>query len=341
MEINQTTSLMGNPARKSGRAMKIIIALLIILALAAGTVLAIAKIWQPWWSPFRPTSEKIIEKMLLKMTDLKTFHWEAVTNLKSSESAQEINIKLSGDSDLTDQQNKKSNVNFEVNAIVEGSGLNANGQIISLKDISYLRINTLPFPFSLFVPIQQWIKFDKESLEKLSGKETTTTISTEELSKKISEKIVELVKKKELYSVQKELANEAINEITCYHYLITLNKQAITNLIPDLVNIMKQYSLPITDEQQQSLSEAAANLAEVPMEIWINKNNNYLSQLKISQQIDLSKLNSEASGTVALDFTLNLKNFNQPVTISAPQQFITIDELLKNSPFKLASPTEE
>lgn len=161
-----------------------------ILILVGGLVIVLAaRIWDPLWNPFRPRPEKVLERMILKMKELKTVESENKISLavqNNDGSNFEMEIKLSTKEDLREKENPKSEGDFyfsfgagasktkETPSFAMGGKVSLAGQYKNLNQKGFVKLTTLPADFwlSSFLPQisslkNQWIRIDKESLSEL------------------------------------------------------------------------------------------------------------------------------------------------------------------------------
>ena len=230
---------------------KIIIGIVAVLAIVTGTTLA-TRIWDPAWNPFRPDAEKVITKMAEKMKEVKTMHsqMDFGINIKN-ESTADITMKLEADSDQNDPNNLKSTGNVSMAFSMEGAQFSLGMETKAIGKDSYIKFTTIPAspviePYLQMIGIDstqiknQWIKIDEASLKKLQGQELTPEQQQEAQKKQeeIVEKIKSLFENKKFYSVDKELPDEEINGKGAYHYVVSLDKDEIKNMIPEMFKII-------------------------------------------------------------------------------------------------------
>lgn len=146
-----------------------------LLILLGGLVIVLAaRIWDPLWNPFRPRPEKVLERMILKMKELKTVESENKISLavQSNDGSNfEMEIKLSEKEDLREKENPKSEGDFyfsfgagasktkETPSFAMGGKVSLAGQYKNLNQKGFVKLTTLPADFwlSSFLP-QLFIK---------------------------------------------------------------------------------------------------------------------------------------------------------------------------------------
>ncbi|MGB9743358.1 MAG: DUF6612 family protein [Minisyncoccales bacterium] len=327
---------------KSRPIIKIVGILIGALLLIAIGVLVYAKIWQPWWSPFKIVPEKEIQTALWKMSKLNTLRTDVELNFESTEG--KIDAQLISDLDISNSQKPKSISDLKVILSAKGYELTLGSKVINLTDEFYLKIENALLPYSLFLP-KEWIKFDQESLKNLGL--PVKVEKQDEKIEKLKKDLIELLKDKQLYLVSQVLPIEEINGKKNYHYVIVLNREELIKLAPDFSNLLNQYILdliedspmPISAEEKaemeetlkeklpQGLTEFVNQVSQMPIELWIGKKDSYLYRLKTEQLIDITAGNQKQ--TLLVKININFSNFNQPVNIAIPQEVKPIDELLR------------
>ncbi len=350
------------PQKRKGSNFVEIIAVLIILGIVGvGTSLA-TRVWDPLWNPFRPEPKEVLTKMVGQMKELKTYYSKATfaINLKNKKEFK-IAGDFSGDNDTTNPDNPKSAGKFNLNFAMEGMQFSLAGEAKTIGEISYFKLTTIPAlpmlePFFALMGIDlqqfknQWVKFDQESIKEIFPSEMTKEFEKEsekqkKEQKEIKEKIKKLIANKELYFPKKELADEKIGKIKAYHYIVALNKEEIKKLIPELMKIVEEREkIPIEPEGmkefQEKFDELLNKIGEITADIWIGKKDFHLYKLNLEKEIDLSVFETEEKGKITIKLATEFDKFNQPIEITAPEEFKTIKEILTPKEGLLFGPFE-
>lgn len=344
MELNQPASFSEFSMKpKTNQGLKIFLLVGIFIVIVVGT-LVYAKVWQPWWSPFKIDPEKQLQKMFWEMNKIKTFNMAGELSVEGRDTEMvKFAIKLNADIDQTDKENPKSSSDLKITITSGGYQITSVIKTISLGQESYFKIESIPFPYSLFLP-KDWIKVSEEIIENLG-----LPAKTEEQKKKtqeLTEKLINLLKNKKLILVKELLPNEKINETDNYHYVIVLNKEEWIKLVPDFSNLLQEYILgsignyPLTEEKKteaeaklkeeipQKLTELIDKVSEIPIEIWFGKKDTRLYRIKIEHLIVVPSETQEQ--TILFKAQIDFSKFNQVLTITAPAEFKPLDEVLKD-----------
>ena len=317
----------------------------VILGVAGLGICFGTRVLDPLWNPFRPSLEKVIEEISTSMEEVKTMHSKGDIEIAISED--KFLITFEGDSDARDSENMK--LDGELGITSDGMqkfSLNVSNRIIG--DTTYLKLNEIVGPpniESLFLILgvnldeikDQWIMFDEEALEKLGGAYSSQEISREE-QEKMTKKIQELFTGRKIYYVKEEMPDEKINGKKAYHYLITLDKEEIKEVVPEILRIsmessgqslgMDEFSVAfMIGGLTESINQFFEKVGDIIVGIWIGKKDNLLYRIEGEKEIDLSNLNAGFSGILNLKIAFDFSNFNQPVEIQTPENFKTLEEV--------------
>lgn len=345
------------PPKKGGAGnfIKIIAFLMILGFVGAGAALA-SRVWDPLWSPFRPAPERVLAGMTSQTQELKTCRNKTNFSLffKNKDEI-EIEGNFSASSDATNPENQKSDGKFDFNLSVEGMQFYLAGDFKTINETFYFKLTTIPVmlqPFFAMMGIDleqfknQWVKFDKESMEEMFSGSLSPEMLKEfkeesekntEKEREIKEKVTKLVANKELYFVKNELDDEKVNGIKNYHYQVALNNEELEKIIPELLKIIwetgEMPNMPgatpeeFQKEVQEKIGEFLNKLGEITADVWIGKKDLYLYKFQLEKEIDISKFDEKEKGTVLIKIVGEYDNFNQPVEITAPAEFKTIKEI--------------
>jgi hypothetical protein len=323
-----------------------IVVVILILVGVGGTVAALyANIWNPSWNPFnaRPNPDVVIAQMAAKMSKLDTVRSEVIINLDVQDGegnkAMSSLINFSTDADKVDLNNPKSKSDFETSLYSEEISISGRGQAIGLGETLYFKIDSLSLDenelLSAIIPLieDQWIKIDQKDLEGFSGQ----TLPEEE-QENIINKIKDIVEKKDLYRVVEELPDEEINGKKVYHYLLELDQKAVRELFPEVLEILLEANPEMLPEGQDKLgmkedvSEAIDEFFEImgsiSFKVWIGQKDNYLYRVKFNKEVDIKEI-AEEEGRLSVQAEINFSNFNKPITVIAPQEFITLEDIMQ------------
>jgi len=342
------------PSKKSSAVVIKIIAGVVILGVVGTGICLGTRVWDPFWNPFRPSPEKVIEEMSANMKEVKILHSKVrITIETKDEEGRETAIFLltSNDSDATDPKNLKISTDFDatITALELKEKFSLAGKSRGLGETSYFKMTKIDIP-SDFQPllmilginldeiIGQWIKIDKEALENLTGQTSVPQEISEEEQERMIKKLLELFEERKVYYVKEEMPDEEINGKKAYHYLLALDKEEIKKVIPEMFRIIIESSGQslgtdeftaafIIESLTRGINKFFEKAGDITAEIWIGKKDKLLYKIEGEKEIDLSKFDKQAKGTIDVKIGFDFSNFNQPVEIKPPETFKSLEEI--------------
>jgi Mor family transcriptional regulator len=303
----------------------------------------------------------VIDEMTIRMEKLKTLHSEGKIDwsVKDVEEPFSLSLNFKSDIDGKDPQTPKSEVNFGLLMEAEEKEFSIGGETKTIGKTSYYRLTKLTFPkeeipleaepmLNLVIKLikDKWLKIDPESIlnalrkiAEMTGEELPPEIEEQfkkfsQIQEKIQKKIEELLRGKKFFLPKKELPDEKIGEKKLYHYLVSLNKEELKKTIVELLKAMSEIiGKPIEEEEikefQEEFDKFFEKIGGIEAEIWIGKKDLYLYKIKAKKEIDLSKIEPEEKGRIIIKVEVDFSNFDQPIEIKAPEEFISIEEIIE------------
>jgi len=317
----------------------LIVGIILLSAIAIG-----ALSYSQGWLPFSASDEDVLSTMIENMSKNDTWHSGTDITVEAEIEGQKLIVLLNmeEDTDRTDPKNPKSNIEFYGDLVMEGMSFSFGTEIkvLSEKDI-YFRITTIPaLPFLDMLGLNfnelknQWIKIDQEYLGDVAAED----------SEEMMEQLTELVAEKEFLIVKERFADEKINDLNCYHYLVLLDKDELVKILPGAMNIIMENN-PSFDglsesEKKQTIEDATDGVNEffneigdMDFEIWIGKKDKLLYHLEIYKKIDISEISEGQEGSVNIRLKLDFSKFNEKINIEAPEEFKLLDEVFPTEMF--------
>jgi hypothetical protein len=345
---------------------KIIIAvvLAVIVIVGAFTIVLASRVWDPLWSPFRPSPEKVLGDAFKKMTEVNSLYQVSDISLAGEFQSQKASVflKVEGDSKTITPGNIDFDEKVKLSVVSPGMEVSISGGLKKIGEAQYGKIDSFPAIFSMFLPSSvmgelgklenKWIKVDSESINKMmqasAGVNGTinneVTQKSEELQKEIKDKVLSIFKNNQLYLVDKQFPDEKINDSKVYHYQASLNQDGFAKAITEILKAIEEagsqasgatISYVKPEGTQVMIKEALNKVGAISADIWIGKKDNYVYRIKLDKEIDVAKLFAGADyGTllnganVKLSVDINCSKFNQPVSIQAPQDATPIEGIL-------------
>ncbi len=352
----------------------IIIYFSVIVLLSLLFSILYTQIWDPMWNPFRSKPSAVMAEMGVEIAQVKTVH--SVLDFEIGiTNKEEFNIRgnIVGDGDNNEPENPKYSTDFDLSFAAEGIEFSLAGQSKNIGKTGYFKLTTIPaLPFlePMFIMLgidlsqfkEQWIKVDEESFKEIIGEEHESI--EKQKQKEMTKELIDLLKGKTFFKVEEEFPDEEINGKMFYHYLISLDKETIKKIMPEMFELILKYTpekdeTEISEEMTQEflgefskgIDEFIEKSGEFIAEIWINKKDKLPYKIKfekeidpvrdyksrdeaqrkqISNGVDISKFDETQDGLIDIKLNIEMSDFDQPVNIEAPQHFKTIDELLTN-----------
>jgi len=349
------------------------IVLLVVIGALAGSLYS--KIWNPSWNPF-VSPDKVLSEALEKTAELKTYSQK--TEISASASGLEgldnisFSIKSNTDVNLTLPENPKSSGDFQIDIslagiseqqltpqitpFVQGGKLTLflEGEGKQIGKESYLKIKTIPFyPFlnmqlaSLGINLSEikdnWIKIDPEAISQWTGVKYEGV--DQEQTKKLQEDFKNILKEKKLMMVKEVLKNEKIDNIMCYHYLVSVNSKELKEIISEMQDkILKEYlpekEIPKEELEEfyQEFDEIWEKLGGIEFEIFIGGKDKFIRLISLKKEVDLEKFadeNKKISGKANVKLSIDYSNLNQPILITTPREYKNLEEILEPMLMKL------
>lgn len=302
------------PVKKPKKLLIFTIILLLFLIIGGGAT--------AYYFYFRITPEELADLMIDKMLKAKSFAYNGELLIMGEEN---FNIKMNGQQDSLDSQNKKHNLLINANIINPLGNLNPTAEIRWLKEDSFFKINLENLPIAgldLGQSNNQWIKIDQnntttKNLLPLNQSNFPQKLTAEQLNQ-----LKNLFADLNLFKNLKELEKEKINQITVRHLAFEISKQAVEKFIIDYYkNIL---NLPLNDRNQNELKEVINELPILAGEMWIGKKDFYLYQFKLP--LELNQKNPISN----INFIIQFNQYNESFNITPPASYKNLSEILNS-----------
>lgn len=358
---------------------KIIIIILVVAVLGAVVSLATG-IWDPTWNPFGPSSaEGVMKRMVQRMSEVKTassqgeMHFE----IREGKTGEAIGMALAFEAhgDATDPAKEKSATDLNIRLLFNDKDFSFGFKAIIIDETIYLNIASVPdipedaakemaeVGLDLDQLINQWIKIDQESIENLyeafdldpseQGQLFGQDEKHQKMMEEAAEELAELMNKRflDLFKVKETFSDKTIEGMGVYHYGVSLDKEGVKKIIPEIIEIYEDPIFEILKDQQGAMFASMIRgewvsskkdileelnrgidsffeaVGDISAELWIGKEDYYLYKIKLEKAVDISEMIPGEAGGISFGFDFNSYNFNQPITIEAPQEYKTFDEI--------------
>jgi len=341
----------------------LIVVLILIAAIGAGVVLA-TRIWDPAWSPFRPSPESVIIKAWdnLKLINSGNFNTEFLVNGKGMGTPEstfdfDITAKANGGADIG---KKIASMKADISAVQTDSAGNklecaiaGEGRIVN--EIFYLKIDKLDIgDLAFFLEMfgidvnkikGQWIKFDEQGAQddllQYIGVETSQQLQDQKYIKESLDRIVKILLDRKAYDV-KQLPDNQDSEGKEYHYSVSLNRQKFNDALPEIYAIIEEYSRKIAEDAgeiytpeftfeqtKEQINDSLDKIGDVSIELFISKTDSFFHKVQVvKNDLNLSKLEKGSVGVLQMNYKIEQSGINQPVQVEAPLDAKSLQEIL-------------
>jgi hypothetical protein len=275
--------------------------------------------------------------------NLKSATVESVVTLdlqKQETSVANVKINLGGPFEMNaaaDPSSLKQSLHVAAVLSMEGTSLTADADVKVTKDFLYFKLNQVPAVpiFDLTSVKGKWLKTENQPTEQ------PTSLNADQ-QQRMKDATTKLLMGAQYSSAKKETKNGK----SVYVLDVTLTKQAVTEYTKTILEIQKE---SITDPAARAKADAKTtedevekmlnNIGDIKATLWIDRSSFFISHMDIPMTYTVEKkeksedaqamtaaLGGSTNPFAALDevekikmsFTIDLKDFNQPVAFEEP-----------------------
>jgi len=341
-------------AKGSGMLIKVI-GIVVLLGIIAGGALLGARVWDPLWSPFRPSPEKVMAMMMENMKNVKTSHTIANmgVEVKAPMNAK-LSLMLDGNSDISDITNPVGEFTFRVSltGATPAESMSATVMAKMIGKELYFNISEANLPPLALMLAMTGIDLDaiKGVWVKAPAQEELAQASSPDVNA-LTKKLQDMVAASSVYNLKEQLADETISGQKMYHYLLTLDNEKLAKLMGDMVaEAMKSPTVqqdisggndPSTSMLtelfgsgaiQGIVSQALEKIGQIDVEFFIGQTDYLLYGVKMEKSLNLSSVDPGMTGSADISFETSYSNYNVPVAVLVPSTFKTFDEVFPQQP---------
>jgi hypothetical protein len=309
--ISAGTNMLPEPKKFFWKSLwfKITVLIALFVVLGAGIALA-SRIWDPLWSPFRPSPEEVLQGMFENMKKISSAHTEADFNMEAGEASMgSISFKLIDDSDSSNPKDPKSKGSMNLTLGMQGMQFSADLSYVLTGNDFYLKLDKIPaipmLPIDTSILKGKWIRIPGYPLD--------------------SEKMVGILDIVENFSagdivfIKEELKDEKVGDKLAYHYIVGLKENKLKDLLTQLIGLSPLGSYSGTD--MTDVEEIAAKLGNLEMEYWIGKKDKMLYRSMFDAKM------TRDGEAVGFNLDMALSGFNEPVIVTAPSDYVEAEDL--------------
>ncbi len=332
---------------------KILVVVVAVVIIVGGGLLS-TQTWNPSWNPFEESvsADKIVESSIAKLLNSKSFRAEAdliadvsADTLQGTQKGK-VTIEFKADVDLTDREDIRNIADIDIALSAEGMEFSASLQTITTADGLYFNLRNipafLPLPIDLNAIKGQWFGLEKDLIKDILIGSEGIEADNGEQSEQFIKELLGILSDKEIFSVEKLLGTEKVGNEDAKHYSISLRKEAVKEIVPELFELIKKY---IPEEQmaeyQQEIEQGLNDFPQkvdlvwqemggIKFEVWIG--DGILRKIQWQKNIDLSDvqdLTAEvSSGNVSILMEIVFSNFGKKLDIKPPADYRPFEEIL-------------
>lgn len=190
----------------------------------------------------------------------------------------------------------------------------AEAEFMMVGSDKYFKFNAIPLlgTFDFSELNNMWVHVDPKGLEKTVTEDAVTVTSTA-LSEEKMEKLKRIINSADILRVTEDVGQEDIAGIATYHYKVSVDEAEVMRTVREISQLVNGKAMSIDEEQKMTEFWTRTEIGNV--QLWIGTTDYYL--YRVSSDVTVAKTDKEpSSGKLSLD--LQLRNFNNPITIEAP-----------------------
>ncbi|MDP2741265.1 MAG: hypothetical protein Q8O66_01075 [bacterium] len=278
----------------------------------------------------------------------------------------DVNLKFSGGVDNSDVVKKLANI--QVSLIVSATNINnletesetynlsvsSEARLIQ-KDI-YLKLNDInlgglenfimmfggPDPSEIK---EKWIRFQMDSLAQEEIAQKIKAVSGQQINadqdyKDAMNKIVKILLDKKVYNISR-LQDNQLSVGKEYHYYISLNREKIIEVSPEIFSVLQDYYTKINpvdpllpefnlESFQKIINDFFNKVGETGADLFIGKKDNFFHKIKFTKDLDVSKFGDKYSGIIKINYEIDHADINKPIQVSVPEKYVDFKSFISS-----------
>ncbi|HRH23460.1 MAG TPA: hypothetical protein PK295_02425 [Candidatus Magasanikbacteria bacterium] len=315
------------PVKKSG-AGKIIV-LVIVLLIGYG-------IYKSAGNATPTTPDGVVERMGSRMSEVESVEYAGTVtaNIEGGKnplasltggSAANANkpvafsVAFAGTSEFGDWEKPESAIKLTLTSPEFPNNGSAEIEFKNVGADKFFKFNTIPVlgKLNLSSLTNMWVKLDAKKST------STVVVATSTMSEDTAEEVKDIISGGKYFQVSEDLGEESLGGISTHHYKVTLNEAEVMRVARAVSTEVNGKAPSINDEKKMNEFFARAEMSDA--EVWVGTKDYYLYKTKFG--VTVAKSDAEpSSGTIAVE--LELRNFNEKVTVEAPTGAKTMNEFM-------------
>lgn len=280
--------------------------------------------------------EKVLARMTEKMAEAQSYHFESTISaavtvpqienpaLSLFSAGRPFSLTITHNGDVS-QSGSAAQGTLELSGGGGAGPFGAAALKLAYRTVdkkTYLQIGD----FNLGLPVvgegfnDSWYTIESAAQLKLNPTAAPGEVVGESANKEFLEKIQEFLTSGAWYTVDEQLPDEDVAGARAYHYRVRPNPQGIEELV---VRIAQEDGESVTEQERAKFREFIQEISsDLSADVLIGKKDLYLRALRIKGSI------AQEGTRIDIDLAMNFSNFNQPVTIAAPENPRPAEELM-------------
>ena len=285
----------------------------------------------------KKSPEQTIKKMMSNLSEVETLNLDirvalngqfpqlAVLDGDAVTEPSSIMMSFVGDVDMESEESIQYQMTSSITNKTGNSEMKISGEVLSKDGVFYVKLAETPDVqiVDLSSLKGMWYKFDLDSLQmapKVEAEEDEADLSRSQLKK-----MKKLLAKTEFFRVVKDHGEVDVNGMATNHYEVKVNQAELENFFREGTKIAENRDL--TKLEESEMKETLQKFSEIDGDLWIGKKDFNLYRVELSGQQA-----TDDGGIVRCDIAINLKNFDNPVTINTPAEVREFDMMTLFAP---------
>lgn len=279
----------------------------------------------------RLTDEEALVLAAQKTASLNSYVSDITLGLEGRSPDVAVNASLTGEVRVDNRQESLAGnikVDAQIQQMGQGITLSFAGEFIILENRLFAKMETVPEMLLFFLPeeiVGQWILISEDIQGEIENELYAQEMDLQQLEEAIEELLVRLWEKEVFIITAKE--KDSVNNLSLDKHAVTIIPERLISfweedLIPFLEEIEAEGIPSLTEEEKEDLLEQM-ELALEHFRLYVWSDSNHIHLVRAEAEIPQQEMIEEGS----LLLEISYRDFNQPLVIEAPTDFISIDDL--------------
>lgn len=177
--------------------------------------------------------------------------------------------------------------------------------------------------------LDRWISVDMNAItermgvkDKLDAAEEERQAKYDALKPEIEAAFAEFTA--EFFAVTQNYGKTELNGVTTQHYAYTVNKVALQGFAQRIQTVLAEDVESGTERDMQKMVDVLDSLSDLRGEMWIGADDFYMYKCTLTGTAQPP----EGEDTMQFSFTVEMNDFNEPVTLTAPEDADSIEDVM-------------